>query len=59
MSFGISICSKIMEFDVKWVYMARYELILKLDGALWLTIISKTTLTQKKLQWKDRIHKWL
>ena len=27
--------------------MARYELILKLDGALWLTIISKTPLTQK------------
>ena len=24
----------IMEFDLKWVHMARYELILKLDGAL-------------------------
>ena len=30
---------KITEFDLKWVHMARYELILKLDGALWLTII--------------------
>ena len=28
---------KIMEFDLKWVHMARYELILKLDGALWWT----------------------
>ena len=39
---------KIMEFDLKWVHMARYELILKLDGALWLTIISKTPLIPKK-----------
>ena len=38
---------KIMEFDLKWVHMARYELILTLDGALWLTIISKATLTLK------------
>ena len=30
-----------MEFCLKWVHMARYELILGLDGALWLTIISK------------------
>ena len=27
--------------------MARYELILRLDGALWLRIISKPPLTQK------------
>ena len=27
---------KIMEFYPKWVHMARYELILRLDGALWL-----------------------
>ena len=27
-----------MEFNLKWVHMARYELILTLDGALWLTI---------------------
>ena len=38
-------CMKIMEFDLKWVHMPRYELILTLDGALWLTIISKTPLT--------------
>ena len=28
-----------MELDVNWIHMARYELILRLDGALWLTII--------------------
>ena len=38
----------IMEFDLKWIHMARYELILRLDGALWLTIISKTPLTPRK-----------
>ena len=32
---------KTVEFDLKWVHMARCELILRLDGALWLTIISK------------------
>ena len=37
-----------MEFGLKWVHMARYELILRLDGALWLTIISKPLLTQKR-----------
>ena len=37
-----------MEFGLKWVHMARYDLILKLDGALWLTIISKTPLTPRK-----------
>ena len=36
-----------MEFGLKWVHMARYELILKLDGALWLRIISKPLLTPK------------
>ena len=36
-----------MEFDLKWVHMARYELILRLDGALWLRIISKPLLIQK------------
>ena len=38
--FGI----KIMEFGLKWIHMARYGLILKLDGALWLRIISKPLL---------------
>ena len=37
-----------MKFGLKWVHMARYELILRLDGALWLTIISKTPLTPRK-----------
>ena len=36
-----------MTFGLKWVHMARYELILRLDGALWLTIISKAPLTPK------------
>ena len=36
-----------MEFGLKWVHMARYELILRLDGALWLPIISELLLTQK------------
>ena len=42
-----------MEFGLKWVHiiiiiMARYELILRLDGALWLPIISKTPLASRK-----------
>ena len=41
MDFGIFIYSKIMEIYLKWVHMARYELILRLDRALWLTIIFK------------------
>ena len=36
-----------MKFGPKWVHMARYELILKLDGNLWLRIISKPLLTPK------------
>ena len=47
MDFGIFICSKIMEFDLKWVHMARYELILKQDGAIWLRIILKPLLAPK------------
>ena len=27
-----------MEVDLKWAHMAQYELILRLDGALWLAI---------------------
>ena len=38
---------KIIEFDPKWVHMVRYELILRLDGALWLRIIFNPLLTQK------------
>ena len=37
-----------MEFGLKWVHMAWYELILRLDGALWLMIIFKPLLTPKK-----------
>ena len=40
---------KIMESYLKWVRVARYELILSLDGALWLTIISDTPLTPRKV----------
>ena len=37
-----------MEFGLKWVHMARYELILRLDGALRLTIIFRPLLTPKR-----------
>ena len=37
-----------MEFSLKWVYMAWYGVILRLDGALWLAIIFKPLLTQKR-----------
>ena len=40
---------KIMQFDLKWVHMAQYELILRLDGALWLMIILKPFLTPKRV----------
>ena len=43
-----------MKFGLKWVHMARYELILRLDGALWLRIIFKPLLTQK---WPIKIKK--
>ena len=42
---------QIMEFGLQWVhninYVGRYELILKLDGALWPRIILKLLLTPK------------
>ena len=31
----------IMKNHLKWVHMARYDLILKQDGAIWLRIISE------------------
>ena len=37
-----------MKIGLKWVRMGRYGLILRLDGALWLTIIFKPLLTQKR-----------
>ena len=36
-----------MEICLKWVHMARYELILKQDGAIWLRIILKPLLAPK------------
>ena len=38
---------KNIKIGLKWVHMARYELILRLEGALWLTIISGPLLTPK------------
>ena len=35
-------------FGLKWFHMGRYELILRLDGALWLTIIFKPLLTPQR-----------
>ena len=43
-----------MEFTLKWIHMARYKLILRLDGALWHTIISGPLLTQK---WPIKVRK--
>ena len=37
-----------MKWGTKWFHMARYGLILKLDGATWPKIISKPLLTPKK-----------
>ena len=37
-----------MKFDLEWVHMVRYDLILRLDGALWLRIISKPLLIPNK-----------
>ena len=39
---------KNMEFGLKWVHMARYGVILRLEGALWLTIIFKPLLTPQR-----------
>ena len=36
-----------MKFGLKWFNVARCELILRLDGALWLRIIFKPLLTPK------------
>ena len=45
---------KTFEFDLKWIHMAWYNLILRLDRALWLRIISGPLLTQK---WSIKIKK--
>ena len=38
---------KKIELGLKWVHMAQYGVILRLDGALWLRIILKPLLTPK------------
>ena len=43
-----------MESGLKWVHMARYEPILRLDGALWLPIISGPLPTPR---WSMKIEK--
>ena len=48
MDFGVFNFSKILEFDLKWIHMAQQELMLRLDGALWLRIIFKPLLTPKR-----------
>ena len=57
MDFGILICSTIMEFDLKWVHMARYGLILKQDGAVWFRIILKPLLAPKTATMDPTIQK--
>ena len=44
---GICELMTIIEFLWKWIHMARYWLILKQDGAIWLRIISKPLLPPK------------
>ena len=46
-----------MKFGLKWVHMARWELILRLDGALWLRIILKPLLTQQRAMKLPNIRK--
>ena len=46
-----------MEIELKWVHMAWYGLILRLDGALWLPIILKPLLTPKRAMESSKIHK--
>ena len=46
-----------MDIGLKWVHMARYELILKQDEAIWLRIISKPLLTPKGLVKDSKLYK--
>ena len=57
MDFRICVNSKIVEFDLKWVHMARYEFVFRLDGALWLKIILKPLLTPKEAMESPKIIK--
>ena len=45
-----------MKIGLKWVHVARYGLILRLDGALCHTIISGSLLTQKRAMESSKIH---
>ena len=46
-----------MKIGLKWVYLARYWLILRLDGALWHTIILKPLLTPQRAMESSKIRK--
>ena len=48
-----------MKNCLKWVHMARYGLILRLDGALWHTIILKPLLNPKRAMESSKIRKQL
>ena len=46
-----------MKIWLKWVHMARHELILRLERALWLPIILKPLLTPKGAMESSKIYK--
>ena len=46
-----------MKIGLKWVHMGRYGVILRLDGALWHTIISGPLLTPKRAMESSKINK--
>ena len=46
-----------MKIGLKWVHMARYKLILRLERALWLPIILKPLLTPKRAMESSKIRK--
>ena len=48
---------KNMKIGLKWVHMARYGLILRLERALWLPIILKPLLTPKRAMESSKIRK--
>ena len=53
----VTFLMKIMKFDLKRIHMVRYELILRLDEALWLRIIFQPLLTPKRLMDGPKISK--
>ena len=48
---------KIMEFDLKWIHMAPYELILRQEEAILLRIISEPLPTPKRVMKGQKIQK--